>query len=166
MGHVLLWTTTIPKQVYSYIDHQGRYSYINQGKIMFWNLSKFAESLIPILDEDPNVARSIAIDVLKDFPRLFENTWLDNMRKKFGFSSKFKGDSQIISEFLNLIEGESLDYTKSFRNLIFDNNKDFSYRNFEFKESTDSKKWFDSWKTRLRREKTDIQNVFKSMKKS
>ena len=154
-----------PKQVYSYIDHQGRYSYINQGKIMFWNLSKFAESLIPILDEDPNVARSIAIDVLKDFPRLFENIWLDNMRKKFGFSSKFKGDSQIISEFLNLIEGESLDYTQSFRNLIFDNNQDFSYRNFEFKESIASKRWFDSWHTRLHKEKIDIQNVFKSMKK-
>ena len=47
----------------------------------------------------------------------------------------------------------------------FDNNEDFSYRNFEFKESTDSKKWFDSWKSRLCKEKIDIQNVFKSMKK-
>ena len=75
-----------PNKVYSYIDHQGRYSYINQGKIMFWNLSKFAESLIPILDKDSDIARNIAVDVLKDFPKIFEEKWLDKMREKFGFS--------------------------------------------------------------------------------
>ena len=36
---------------------------------MFWNLSKLAESLIPILDEDSDIARNIAVDVLKDFPK-------------------------------------------------------------------------------------------------
>jgi len=154
-----------PNKVYSYIDHQGRYSYINQGKIMFWNISKFAESLIPILDEDSDIARNIAVDVLKDFPRIFEKKWLDNMRKKFGFSSKYKEDNQIISEFLNLIKDESLDYTKSFRNLIFDNNKDLSFGNFEFKKSVASRIWFNSWKNRLHKEKKDIQNIFKSMGK-
>ena len=39
---------------------------------MFWNLSKFAETLIPILDNDSDIARNIAVDVLKDFPRIFE----------------------------------------------------------------------------------------------
>jgi len=154
-----------PNKVYSYIDHQGRYSYINQGKIMFWNLSKFAESLIPILDNDSDIARNIAVDVLKDFPRIFEGKWLDKMREKFGFSSKFKDDYKIISEFLNLIKEESLDYTKAFRSLIFDNDKDFSFSNFEFKDSIASKKWFNSWKNRLHKEKKDIQNISKSMKK-
>ena len=87
------------------------------------------------------------------------------MREKFGFSSKFKDDYKIISEFLNLIKEEGLDYTKAFRSLIFDNDEDFSFSNFEFKDSMASKKWFNSWKTRLYKEKKDIQNIFKSMKK-
>ena len=33
------------------------------------------------------------------------------MKKKFGFSSRFKEDYQIISEFLHLIKVENLDYT-------------------------------------------------------
>ena len=41
-----------PKRVYSFIDEGGRYSYINQGKIMLWNLSKFAETLLPLLSSN------------------------------------------------------------------------------------------------------------------
>jgi uncharacterized protein YdiU (UPF0061 family) len=132
---------------------------------MFWNLSKFAESLIPILDKDSDIARNIAVDVLNDFPKIFEGKWLDKMREKFGFSSKFKDDYKIISEFLNLIKEEGLDYTKAFRSLIIDNDEGFSFSNFEFKDSMASKKWFNSWKTRLHKEKKDIQNISKSMKK-
>ena len=72
----------IPNKVFSSIDYGGRYSYVNQGKIMLWNLSKFAESLIPLLNEKFEKSKIIALDCLKLFPNFFEENWLDVMRKK------------------------------------------------------------------------------------
>ena len=41
-----------PNTVFSSIDYQGRYSYGNQPTIMHWNISRFAETLIPFFDSD------------------------------------------------------------------------------------------------------------------
>ena len=41
-----------PKTVFSSIDHNGRYSYKNQPAILVWNLAKFAETLIPLVNEE------------------------------------------------------------------------------------------------------------------
>ena len=77
-----------PNKVFSYIDHEGRYSFKNQGKIILWNLSKFAECIIPLIDEDFNVSKRKAIDSLKKFPKYFQDNWLHEMRKKFGLKKK------------------------------------------------------------------------------
>ena len=45
-----------PKTVFSSIDHSGRYSYQNQPSILIWNLAKFAETLIPLVDEDTDIS--------------------------------------------------------------------------------------------------------------
>ncbi|HMS16753.1 MAG TPA: protein adenylyltransferase SelO family protein, partial [Planctomycetota bacterium] len=37
--------------VYSSIDHQGRYAFGNQPAILQWNMARFAESLLPLVDE-------------------------------------------------------------------------------------------------------------------
>ena len=41
-----------PRTVFSSIDHQGRYCFINQSLIAHWNVSRFAETLIPLLDKN------------------------------------------------------------------------------------------------------------------
>ena len=40
-----------PETVFSSIDLQGRYAYFNQPGITKWNLLRFAETLIPLIDE-------------------------------------------------------------------------------------------------------------------
>ena len=107
-----------PKKVFSYIDFGGRYSFMNQGKIMLWNLSKFAELIvIPLLSDNIEDAKKIAIEYLKEFPEIFEKNWLKEMRRKIGLTSIQNEDIKIINDFLELIKNENLDFTLSFRNL-------------------------------------------------
>ena len=49
-----------PNTVFSSIDHGGRYSFGNQPKIAQWNLARFAETQLPLLDTDSNRAVEIA----------------------------------------------------------------------------------------------------------
>ncbi|MFP6892923.1 MAG: protein adenylyltransferase SelO family protein, partial [Opitutales bacterium] len=45
-----------PGTVFSSIDHRGRYAYANQPNITQWNLARFAETLLPLLDNDTEKA--------------------------------------------------------------------------------------------------------------
>ena len=49
-----------PQTVFSSIDQNGRYSYNNQPRITKWNLARFAECIIPLIDQDEQKAVSIA----------------------------------------------------------------------------------------------------------
>jgi uncharacterized protein YdiU (UPF0061 family) len=54
MVHVHLWINITPKTVFSSIDKLGRYAYSNQPPITKWNLTRFAECLIPLIDKNEN----------------------------------------------------------------------------------------------------------------
>ena len=56
-----------PKTVYSSIDHQGRYAYQNQPDIAQWNLARFSETLLLLIDDDINKAIAIAEEELGCF---------------------------------------------------------------------------------------------------
>src|SRR5699024_838033 len=59
-----------PATVFSSIDQQGRYSYRNQPGIAVWNLARFAETLLPLLDKDQDKAVEIAEEALSNFSSL------------------------------------------------------------------------------------------------
>jgi len=146
-----------PKRVFSYIDFQGRYSYMNQGKIILWNLSKFAESILPILNDDINKAKKIAVECLEEFPDIFKDKWLNEMRKKFGFKKKKNEDIKIINDFFELIRVENLDFTLSFRNLSnLLTNKNEKEIKSQFKDKRRLDTWISSWKERLKYENLDL----------
>ena len=56
-----------PATVFSSIDHGGRYAYGNQPAIAQWNLARFAETLLPLIDDDTDVAVEHATAVLSEF---------------------------------------------------------------------------------------------------
>ncbi len=153
-----------PNKVFSYIDFKGRYSYINQGKIMLWNLSKFAESIIPILSNNFENSKKIAIECLNEFPKIFEKNWLIEMRKKFGLTRGLREDVKIINEFLELIRVENLDFTISFRNLSNIINKTEKI-NENLKRKERFNEWILSWKKRLEKEKLEKSKIAIKMKK-
>lgn len=63
-----------PDTVYSSIDVHGRYAYKNQPNMASWNICRFAETLLPLIDEDMDRAIDLAQKVINKFTDLyFEN---------------------------------------------------------------------------------------------
>lgn len=106
-----------PATVFSSIDQQGRYSYGNQPRICQWNLTRFAETLLPLISKNENEAIKKATRVLESFPEIFESFWLDGMKRKLGMSGVEKEDPGLIEGLLSLMQKHRADFTNTFRNL-------------------------------------------------
>jgi uncharacterized protein YdiU (UPF0061 family) len=70
--------------VFNSIDYRGRYAYGTQPAIAHWNLARFAETLLSLLDPEPQQAVEIATEILNAYPVLFDRNWLDSMCRKVG----------------------------------------------------------------------------------
>ena len=103
-----------PKTVFSSIDYYGRYSYSNQPLITKWNLSRFAETLLPFIDKDKKKSIEIASDNINTFDDLYYLKWNQMMRKKLGFIGNDENDDKLIKDLLNWMENNKADYTNTF----------------------------------------------------
>lgn len=108
-----------PATVFSSIDTGGRYAYGNQPYITLWNLSRLAEAMIPLLDEDPDRGMAIAEEILAGFERLYLDNWFDGMRAKLGLSNREEEDEKLIADLLDLMKAFRADYTNTFVGLTF-----------------------------------------------
>jgi len=106
-----------PATVFSSIDRNGRYAYANQPGIAHWNLARFAECLLPILDSDEGRAIEVAKESLALFSSLFEQYWLAGMRAKLGLFTEEPGDLALVESLLHAMNRTRSDYTNTFRNL-------------------------------------------------
>jgi uncharacterized protein YdiU (UPF0061 family) len=106
-----------PATVFSSIDTHGRYAYANQPKIAHWNLARFAETLLSLIDADQNRAIARATEVVNAFPEQYERRWLKRMRAKLGLVSEEEADLNLATGFLTAMEGKKVDYTLAFRYL-------------------------------------------------
>lgn len=106
-----------PSTVFSSIDREGRYAYGNQGAITLWNLTRFAECLLPLIDSDIDRAVEKAQTALGDFSELFNDFWLARMRKKIGILGASPGDEALVAEFLQIMRDGRADFTLAFRYL-------------------------------------------------
>ena len=106
-----------PGTVFSAIDQMGRYAFANQPSIAIWNLSRFAETLIPLLAEDSTKAVALAEEALAGFEPIFNATILDGMRRKLGLFTAEEGDAALFTAFLRALQASQGDFTLSFRAL-------------------------------------------------
>ena len=130
-----------PKTVFSSIDKFGRYAFSNQPPITKWNLARFAECLIPLIDKDEDKAIKLATDLIDNFQNIYENKWVNMMRDKLGLFGEDKNDKKLINDLLNWMEKNKADYTNTFCNLM-DINADEIYKNNDFIN------WKNEWKKR------------------
>lgn len=72
-----------PDTVFSSIDTKKRYAYQNQPTIAMWNLARFSETLLPLLDPDPSKAIEFAEKEVIKFAQLYQKYWLDGMGKNW-----------------------------------------------------------------------------------
>jgi len=106
-----------PATVFSSIDHNGRYAYRNQPHIAHWNLSILAQTLLPLLDDNQNKARTLGQAAVDTFPDRYMAAYLDNMRKKLGFTQCEPDDAALIQDLLDLMQQQNTDFTLTFRRL-------------------------------------------------
>ena len=130
-----------PKTVFSSIDKFGRYAFSNQPPITKWNLARFAECLIPVIDKNEDTAIKLATDLIDNFQNIYENKWLKMMRNKLGLIGEDKKDKKLITDLLDWMEKNKADYTNTFCHLMGVNSDEF-YKNIEFTS------WKNEWKRR------------------
>lgn len=107
-------------QVFSSIDHGGRYRYSQQPAIAKWNLARLAETLLELIDLDQEKAIEHVVSVLNTFDDTYQQAWLSLMGKKLGREQTNASDYPMIISFLELLEEEALDYTNTFLHLTFE----------------------------------------------
>ncbi|MGJ8671077.1 MAG: protein adenylyltransferase SelO [Oceanococcus sp.] len=107
-----------PAAVFSSIDTGGRYAFGNQPVIAQWNLARFAETLLPLIDpKDNDNAIRLATNEVNGIPARYTAIWLDGMRHKIGLVSEEGEDTDLVNNMFQTMEGEDVDYTRFFRGL-------------------------------------------------
>jgi uncharacterized protein YdiU (UPF0061 family) len=145
-----------PQAVFSSIDRQGRYAYGNQPAVAQWNLARFAETLLPLIDsEDPDRAVPVVTGVLQEFVHAYESCWLIGMRAKLGLQEVVEGDRELAIEWLNLLEEQNVDFSLAWRRLA-----DLAVgegRSLEvlFRDAPSLGAWIDRWRKRTALESID-----------
>ncbi len=107
-----------PAQVFSSIDAQGRYAYANQPSIGMWNLTRLAETLLPLINDDQDAAIAAAQGAINTYPRLFNAAHTESLRRKVGaFDADSEADTGGAKDLLEIMARNGADFTLTFRGL-------------------------------------------------
>jgi serine/tyrosine/threonine adenylyltransferase len=106
-----------PATVFSSIDSYGRYAYGNQPAMAQWNMARFAETILTLIDADTQRAVDVATAVVNSFREHFEACWIAGLRRKIGLVTAEEGDSALVNTLLDLMQRAGADYTLTFRRL-------------------------------------------------
>ena len=110
-----------PETTYSSIDHNNRYSFGNQPKIIKWNISRFAETLLPIIHQDKEKSLQLAQYVIDNFDDLWNKKYYEMMLSKIGIKHSDKMLYPLIDELLHFMQRFNKDYNNTFWLLSQDN---------------------------------------------
>lgn len=103
--------------VFSSIDSQGRYAYGNQPPIAQWNLTRLAETLIPLVDENEEKAIEKLSNAITGFRGKYVAHWLARMQAKLGLATAEAGDFDLAAALFQAMTDAGGDFTNTFRGL-------------------------------------------------
>ncbi|MDQ3280997.1 MAG: YdiU family protein [Acidobacteriota bacterium] len=144
-----------PNTVFSSIDRHGRYAYGNQPGIGGWNLTRFAETLLPLLSDNVDAAVAEANEALSAYAAAFDQAYLAGLRRKFGFFTEDAGDMELAQDFLKSMHANRADFTNTFRKLADAATGDSWGVRTAFMDPTVYDAWEQRWKERLAQESID-----------
>ncbi|MEZ5871371.1 MAG: YdiU family protein [Nitratireductor sp.] len=135
--------------VFSSIDQAGRYAYGNQPLLAQWNLARFAECLLPLLDDDKERAVERAMQVIDGFPGKYREKWTEKMRAKLGLVACTEGDFALAQGFLATMENQKVDFTLAFRHLgdVLRGNREALATQYQATTLLDP--WLEKWLARI-----------------
>lgn len=143
-----------PATVFSSIDRAGRYAYANQQHAAHWNLARFAETLLPLIDSNPGKALELAGALISDYPARFAEYWLEGMRRKLGLFAPEAADPELVQGWLDAMQSGQADFTLAFRRLsarAANPAADADVRAL-FRDPGAYDAWVPSWQARMDRE--------------
>jgi serine/tyrosine/threonine adenylyltransferase len=140
-----------PGKKFSSIDHGGRYAFANQPRIALFNLSRFAETLLPLIASDGDDAVRLAKERLERFPATFDRAYLAVLRSKIGLERQEENDEALIEGLLSLLAAGHVDYTLFFRHLAdaVDPAADAPLTSLFGANDAAIRGWLDVWRRRL-----------------
>lgn len=141
-----------PGTVFSSIDTHGRYAYANQPTIAQWNLTRFAETLLSIVDTDVDRAIERLTEEINTFPEIYAHHWLAGMRRKLGLFTEAADDAELANDLFAAMEGQNADFTLVFRRLSDSVLGDESRVRALFDDDAAFVQWSERWRTRCARE--------------
>ena len=154
-----------PATVFSSIDVNSRYAYGNQPAILTWNLTRLAETLIPLVNKDKDESIKLLTEVLQLIKPVYTNYWLSLMRSKIGLSKEEQNDIELITNLLEIMEEEKADFTNSFRLLSKALIGDTQSIRKLFNNSRRFDGWMMIWQERISQEGVAEEKIATSMNK-
>lgn len=92
-------------------DYAGRYAFDRQPTVGLWNLYKFAQTLVPLIEIEE------AETILGEYQDIFSEKFYELVRRKFGLQTGQPEDAAFISELFEILQVNHTDYTQFFRRL-------------------------------------------------
>ena len=160
-GPCAFMDTYDPKTVFSSIDTEGRYSYQNQIAMISWNLCRFAETLLPLISDDEDMAIDIAQDCLAKFTDLAISNLILGMCSKIGIFEPDSNDESLLNGLLDMMKKYKEDYTNTFLALTF---KDFPKSGMFVTDEFSI--WYKKYQDRIKSQGKSKEEVFNLMKNS
>ena len=125
-----------PNTSYSSIDYYKRYSFGNQTKVIKWNISRFAETLLPLINKNQKTAIVLAQNIIDKFDEIWNKKFYEMMLQKIGVKKVNQKSYKLVDNLLKIMLENKLDYTNTFYNLTYS----------DIKINTSPKSKFDMWK--------------------
>jgi uncharacterized protein YdiU (UPF0061 family) len=147
-----------PGQVYSSIDHYGRYAYDRQPQIGHWNLTQLALCLTPLLNGEVETVQAAVDAALAVYADTFQSTWAAGLAAKIGLFEPRDGDQELALDLLGIMGRQGADFTNTFRSLSqvrFDSSAADAVLRRQFEDAGAVDAWARSWRERLAGEVAD-----------
>ena len=137
-------------KTFSSIDQHGRYGFGNQGPIGHWNLTRFAETLLPLLNNDPERSVAEAEAALDQFSSLHQNALQRRFTAKIGIEDGNASDWCMVEDLLSAMADGEADFTQVFRHLpeAIESGNDHAVARL-FNQPAAVVAWLSAWRARL-----------------
>lgn len=106
-----------PHKVFSSIDTEGRYAWDQQPMIGNWNLTRLAETLLPLFDDSEEKSIAMAEERLSQFMPQIHQEYQTGMMKKFGIAEITDQSSKLTADILVAMGENEIDFTVFFDSL-------------------------------------------------
>ena len=111
-----------PGYICNHSDHHGRYAFNQQANIGVFNLSCFAQAILPVLaKDDTDAAIGDAVELAKEKLSAYQHQYVTHyatlMRRKLGLQDAHEEDEILVKGLLDLMSTDKVDYTILLRRL-------------------------------------------------